>query len=1386
MQWYTTTRLSKHQELTPEGFLLCKDIAIARCGTQHYHASEVPDLVADGDGWVAVDRDPDEVFRDISIASFTGKPITDDHPASMVTPDNWEHLSIGNVQNVRRGVNGHHDCLVADLLITTRRGIDLVRSGKRALSVGYDAAYEGTSPGRAKQKNIVANHVALVDQGRCGPRCSIVDGAPAYDVDWVETEHPRGQPKNAGQFAETQAAGRENEAARREAKAAELEGRHHKGASFVSPSLADHLSFPEAVQGLQSRRQTMLEKASREIDKEIGLKARMMPAIGAWADGAENSIMNDIEGGSFDAIQVASAMKASIAEQKAALVFQDDAKGKAVLFSFPAKGSLDKIHQDLLDDGVEFHTVIPTKGGAMVYVVDTEGDEDAAKSVAKAARHQGSKVTFDRGRADFIGTTKQDGTDREQRDDAIAAYERIIRGSRVRGAQALWARIRDAYGETLHVTSDSWRDLYRDIDWEDWEEAKHPRGQPENKGEFAKGGSGGGGSSGGGSSYGSSYVRAGEAGEAAPGADDPEGQAKAFAAKIAGKVFSFAKEQLGSEDYEIVHEHFKNAKTRPKDRSKVSHGIRSMAKGLTHLAKAHVMEEAKHAKHAAGALKSLAMMQKPTPEQAKGLFSFGARALMVAGSMALGDPTGHAGAAIGNLVSTFGEDAVHHVMLEHAVKLFVGGSYGAVKGAVAKPQTDAAPGEDGQDKIPDKSGEGLSGGGDELGEDEIALLQQFLECLADTVDDMTEEDAMRIILQGETPDEDDEGGGDGEEESSEDDRPADGDDVDYSQTKDVDWVESEHPREGKGKPIGGEFTEGAGGSAAYMASIREKKGEAKASKREGAAAKREANVEGAGANIGGLKTPAQEKRAAETAARQAQRATEKAAAKEAATKAKIEANRIPKIPRSKEEPFGISTRIPSEPQQKKTSLDVHETAQQLVDYQSTFLEEVQDWLKKATDLLVGRQLYNPGLEKKVEGQPRKKKPIKPYVGMRPGPEGETPREAAERFIEFAKGNILALHDAVDESWRERASKWYDGACKIAGEWGDHYGKSRQQIAGVIAAQSPKKDWFQNVEVARRILEYNSDAMKDTTFNQAAAERLDEFVGTRKKDEDIATYTAMRAKFFTADGKGVRLGDLTSPIERAAFISMYDQGNADNKDLVPEGLHYRELSPEGKYGDYVRNKDVDPEEEEEEDEDTGRKAKKAKPGKMGDPTVLVWPVMENIAKGLKILDNGSVENISKNLGDAHKVRNFYMNIAYPQSKGGHVTIDTHAIAGAFMRPLGQNDPEVLVGLGNSSPSNNTHGMGGTYPLIAEAYRRAAKDRGILPRQMQSIAWEGLRGLFSPEAKRDKNLRTNVDRVWKYHMEQPNYSADQARKDIMQIANPGPGKPRTPKWYARTET
>lgn len=183
MRFYVTEKLGQKLGLTPEGFLLCRDVPIARTGTQIYGPGETP--LDDGpDGIVKVEREEDEVFAPSTVASFAGKPVVDEHPEVNgervdVTPQNWRDFARGVVLDPRRGTGAMDDCLIGDLLITDLVLIDLIRTGaKREVSCGYDADYVALEPGHGRQRNIIGNHVALVDQGRCGPRCSIGDQLP--------------------------------------------------------------------------------------------------------------------------------------------------------------------------------------------------------------------------------------------------------------------------------------------------------------------------------------------------------------------------------------------------------------------------------------------------------------------------------------------------------------------------------------------------------------------------------------------------------------------------------------------------------------------------------------------------------------------------------------------------------------------------------------------------------------------------------------------------------------------------------------------------------------------------------------------------------------------------------------------------------------------------------------------------------------------------------------------------------------------------------------------------------------------------------------------------------------------------------------------------------
>lgn len=153
----------------------------ARTGVQQYLGREVgrPDLPV-----VNVYRDEAEVFAKRSLESFSKIPITNDHPGEPVTAANWKQVAVGTTGDevLRDG-----EYLKIGLKITDGDAVSAVRAGKRELSVGYSCELvwqDGIAPDgtayQAKQTNIIADHIAIVDRCRAGSRASIGDSWPQH------------------------------------------------------------------------------------------------------------------------------------------------------------------------------------------------------------------------------------------------------------------------------------------------------------------------------------------------------------------------------------------------------------------------------------------------------------------------------------------------------------------------------------------------------------------------------------------------------------------------------------------------------------------------------------------------------------------------------------------------------------------------------------------------------------------------------------------------------------------------------------------------------------------------------------------------------------------------------------------------------------------------------------------------------------------------------------------------------------------------------------------------------------------------------------------------------------------------------------------------------
>jgi hypothetical protein len=128
-------------------------------------------------------RSEEEVFREDSLASFKGAPVTDLHPSekgfeSFLTPANVKQHIIGITESIER--DGSY--LKGSLIIFHEDSIKAIEAGERKeISLGYKCELDPT-PGiwngeayDAAQKSIIVNHVAIGPKGwgRAGPDCSI-------------------------------------------------------------------------------------------------------------------------------------------------------------------------------------------------------------------------------------------------------------------------------------------------------------------------------------------------------------------------------------------------------------------------------------------------------------------------------------------------------------------------------------------------------------------------------------------------------------------------------------------------------------------------------------------------------------------------------------------------------------------------------------------------------------------------------------------------------------------------------------------------------------------------------------------------------------------------------------------------------------------------------------------------------------------------------------------------------------------------------------------------------------------------------------------------------------------------------------------------------------
>ena len=180
---YYGSRISDNLSTSPEGFLICHNVPIARTAYQDYLGKELPlgiqeEYELDPNKIYKVYRSVDEVFSPETIASFEGKVFTDDHPPELVTTQNINMYGKGHIQNVRKGAGENSNMLLADIICTDENVANSIREKlKREVSCGYRYIIKKGAKG-FEQSQIRGNHVALVENGRAGTKAAIQDACP--------------------------------------------------------------------------------------------------------------------------------------------------------------------------------------------------------------------------------------------------------------------------------------------------------------------------------------------------------------------------------------------------------------------------------------------------------------------------------------------------------------------------------------------------------------------------------------------------------------------------------------------------------------------------------------------------------------------------------------------------------------------------------------------------------------------------------------------------------------------------------------------------------------------------------------------------------------------------------------------------------------------------------------------------------------------------------------------------------------------------------------------------------------------------------------------------------------------------------------------------------
>lgn len=189
---------------------------------------------------------------------------------------------------------------------------------------------------------------------------------------------------------------------------------------FVSPNTKENLKFEDAIKGMRSAEETKLVRQSVNLGCVVRSRIRAFRSLGSWSDGVEHSVMIRVQSDEPTVRYVLSRLGRD-AQQKSVLYFHPQPAGSADLYTLkprrPAR-NLMSVANTLQQTGIDFRTLVPTRSGTWIYVVDLK--RELRPKVMAAAKRLRANVSSQSGNAEFVG-------DDDRADEAKVVFDQEIR-----------------------------------------------------------------------------------------------------------------------------------------------------------------------------------------------------------------------------------------------------------------------------------------------------------------------------------------------------------------------------------------------------------------------------------------------------------------------------------------------------------------------------------------------------------------------------------------------------------------------------------------------------------------------------------------------------------------------------------------------------------------------------------------------------------------------------------------------------------------------------------------------------------------------------------------------------------------------------------------------